>query len=222
MAAKKRTRATVRRSLLVGKKIPDALSAAANTCSAGAQCTEVQNDPVAKQALGALQTATTTAQGSLTRRQALAQALLAAIQTLGNDFDVVRTTLGTYEMAVNSLANGDAAIINAAGLLSRLQKPPPAALGKVSVVHSKLGKHLGEAIVSWPAGPGATSYAIEVNFTATPQNPAGTWTALASGTGRRRVVKAPTPGAEFQVRVASIGSDGTQSEWSDTATATAL
>ena len=220
MSAKKPTRATVRRSLLQGKKIPDALSAAANTCSAGAQCTEVQNDPVAKQALGALQTATTTAQGSLSKRQALAQALLAAIQTLGNDFEVVRTTLGTYEMAVNSLANGDASIINAAGLLSRMQKPPPAALGKVSVVHSKPGKHSGEAIVSWPAGPGATSYAIEVNFT--PQTAGGTWTALASGTGRRRVVKAPTPGAEFQVRVASIGSDGTQSEWSDTATATAL
>jgi hypothetical protein len=77
-----------------------------------------------------------------------------------------------------------------------------------------------EAIVSWPAAPGATGYAIEVNFT--PQAPNAVWTALTSGTGRRRVVKAPAPQAQLLVRVASLGSGGTQAEWSDPAMATAL
>jgi hypothetical protein len=111
-------------------------------------------------------------------------------------------------------------VINKAGLLSRDQKTPAAALGKVTVVHTKPGKHPTEAILSWPAGPGATGYAIEVNFT--PQNPTGTWVGLTSGSSRRRVVKGPTPGCQFLARVASLGSDGTQGDWYDAVLATAL
>jgi hypothetical protein len=82
------------------------------------------------------------------------------------------------------------------------------------------GKRSTEAILTWPAAPGATGYAIEVNFT--PQAPNGTWVALTSGTGRRRIVKAPTPQAQFLARVASLGSGGTQADWSDPVMCTAL
>ena len=40
----------------------------------------------------------------------------------------------------------------------------------VTEVHSAPGKLLGETIVTWTKGPGATSYAIEVNYN--PHDPA--------------------------------------------------
>jgi hypothetical protein len=83
----------------------------------------------------------------------------------------------------------------------------------VLVVHSKLGKLPTEAVVSWPKVDGATSFAIEVNWT--PATPAGPWAALNSGSGRRRVITAPAPAAQFLVRIAGIKSDGTQSPWSN-------
>ena len=218
MANTKPSRATVRRALLQGKKVPDALAAVANACSTGNGCTEVKNDPIASAALAALTSTSSAAQDKLTKYLAAAQAVLATSKDLRSAFATVRTNLTTYETAVNALAHGDAGLINRAGLLARDGHTPAAALGKVSVLHTKLGKHAAEAIISWPAAPGATSYAIEVNVT--PQNASGTWTALQSGSSRRRVVKAPTPGAELLVRVAAIGSDGSQSEWSDTLLAT--
>ena len=82
-----------------------------------------------------------------------------------------------------------------------------------------VGKALKEAVLHWPAVAGATSYAIQVNWT--PAAPAGPWVALASGTSRRRVVTAPTAGAQFLAQVAGIASDGTQSEWCDAILVTA-
>jgi hypothetical protein len=218
MANTNPSRATVRRALLQRKKVPDALASVANVCSTGNGCTEVKNDPIASAALAQLIQVSATAQDRLAKYLAAVQAVRATSKDLRTGFATVRTTLTTYEAAVNAIAHGDAGIINRAGLLARDDHTSAAALGKVSVLHSKLGKHDAEAIISWPAAPGATSYAIEVNVT--PQNPSGTWTALQSGSSRRRVVKAPTPGAELLVRVAAIGSDGTQSEWSDTLLAT--
>jgi hypothetical protein len=211
--------ATVRRTLLLRKTVPECLSTLDGVCVAGSQSPDVQASPVASQALGVLQKAVTAAHGSLTQRQQLAQALLAAIKALSLDFKAVKVALGTYEAAVAAIAGGDAGVITKAGLLARAQKTPPAALGPVTVVHTKPGKLAGEAIISWPAAPGATGYGIEVNFA--PQTPAGPWTTLTPGTGRRRIVKAPAPGAQFLVRVAALGSGGTQADWSDAILATA-
>jgi hypothetical protein len=214
--------ATVRSTPIRGKTVAESLSTLDNVCSAGAQSADVQGSPIAKQALAALQTAVTTAHTGLTTRQQLATALIAAIKALHIDIGVVRTALVTYESVVNGVANGSAAVINKAGLLTRTPKPAvKTALGKVSVVHTKVGKHPAEGIISWPPGPGATNgYGIEVNYT--PQTPAGPWVALTSGTGRRRVVKAPTPGAQILARVASLGAGGTQSDWSDPVLVTTL
>src|SRR5262249_37328388 len=55
--------ATVRRGVFRDKRPADALESLSNTCTAGAACTEVQNDPVASKALGVLQAAVTTSQG---------------------------------------------------------------------------------------------------------------------------------------------------------------
>jgi len=208
------TRAVVRHTPLRGKPKAQCLSDLITVCDTGAQCAEVQASPVASQALAVLKGAVTTAQGSLSKKQSADQAQRAAAKTLRIDFLSLDGAVRTYEVSVGAIAQGDAAIINKAGLLSReLHAPVPSPLGKVSVVHTKPGKHSAEAILTWPKGPGATGYAIELNYT--PQNPAGTWTALTSGTGRRRVVKAPAPGAQMLARVASLGAGGTQSEWSD-------
>lgn len=212
--------ATVRRTLVRKKKVPNALSILDNVCAAGAQCSQVQGSVIASQALIDLKAAVTTATTSLTSQQALAQALRAAIKTLKLDYGSVEVALDTYQTAVNALAKGDASIINKAGLLSRGRTVVAVALGKVTVVHTKPGQHPGEAILSWPVGPGATSYAIEVNFT--PQVAGSVWTALGTGSARHRVVKGPAPGAQFLARVASVDSDGVASDWSDEIMATAL
>src|SRR5262249_37949935 len=68
-------RATVRHTPLTRKKVPDALAEVDTVCGAGSGCTLVQNDPVASQALLALQKALASTQGSLTKRLAAAQAL---------------------------------------------------------------------------------------------------------------------------------------------------
>jgi hypothetical protein len=211
--------ASVRHALLAGKKVPECLATLDNVCATGEQCAEVQGSPATQQALVALQAAVKTANASLASKLSLAQALLAAAKALNLDFGAAQLALRSYEASVDALANGNAKIINKAGLLSRT-KTTPAELGPVAVVRSKPGKHPAEAVLSWPAGPGATSYAIEVNFT--PQDPSAPWIALKQGSSRRRVVKAPTPASQFLAHVASIAGDGTQSEWSDAILATTL
>lgn len=212
--------ATVRHALLQGKKVPACLSTLDNTCSAGAQCPQVQASSAAKQQLVMLQGALATAHTSLTNKQAAALTLQAMTHTLTLDFATVKLALRSYEASISMLAKGDAAIISGAGLLARNTKIIPLPLGKVIVVNSKQGKHPGEAILSWHAAPGARAYVIEVNFT--PATPSGPWTALTPGTGRRRVVKAPAPASDFLARIAVLGTGGTQSDWSDPVLATPL
>jgi len=211
--------ATVRRSLLARKSIASGLSALVATCNSGMQCPEVQASPIASQALLALQKAVGSASTTLSVKEAAAVAFASSSRALSTDFKTVRVALQTYETVIAGLAAGSAAIITNAGLTPRDQTPPIAALTAVSVVHAKPGKRSAEAIVSWPAAPGATGYALEACFA--PQAATPTWTALASGSGRRRTVKGPSAGAQFLVRVASLGSDGTQSDWSNPVMATA-
>ena len=212
--------ATVRHALLKGKKVPACLSTLDNTCAAGGQCPQVQGSTAAKQQHLVLLGAVTTAHTSLTNKQAAAQTLQATTHTLALDFAAVKLALRSYEASVGTLAKGDAAIISAAGLLARSTKVIPLALGKVTVVSSKHGKHPGQAVLSWHAAPGARGYVIEVNFT--PASPSGPWTALTAGTGRRRVVKAPAAASDFLARIAALGTGGTQSDWSDPVLATTL
>jgi hypothetical protein len=188
------------------------LASLANVVAAGNQSTAVQADPVAKTALGVLQAAVSQGQQALNNKLAAIQAHQTAIKALKIHFGAAGDALRSYEAAINILADGDGSVINQAGLLARAEKTPAAALGEVTVVHSKLGKAATEAIVYWPTVPGATSYAIEVNFT--PSNPTGPFTALGSGTSRRRTITAPAPGAQFLCRVAAARSDGSQSAWS--------
>lgn len=204
--------ATVRHTPLDGK-VPDCLSTLDNVCSTAAKSTEVQASPITLAALGVLASAVTKARASLTTKQSLAQDLLAATKTLKLDFGAVKTALDTYETAVNAMAEGDAAVINRAGLLSRAPKTSTPAIGQVTGLRSKPGKQPTEAIVSWPRTPGATAYAIEINTA--PDGQGSAWTALGSGTSRRRVVKGATPSSQFQARVAALRSDGTTAEWSD-------
>ena len=219
MPDQKPSQATVRRGMRRRKAVPVCLSLLDNTCDTAAQCPEVLSSPVIEPALVLRLDAVATLHGSHAKKLLLAQQLRAASKAVTLDRGAVDAALGTYESAVAARANGNAAFINKAGLLSRDVSSPAATLDKVTVVHTKQGKHAAEAIISWPAAPGATSYAIEVNFT--PQDPTSTWTPLSSAAGRRRVVKGPTPGCQFLVRVAAVTSDGIRSEWSEVRLATA-
>jgi hypothetical protein len=206
-------RTTVRRTLLKGKKPPEAMTVLANVCSAGALCPQVQASPIAMAALTTLQADVKTAAGSLTSKQALIQAVLTAIKQFQQDFDAVKVSLATYETLVDALARGDGVIINKAGLLSRSEKPVKVPLGEISKLRSRPGKHPTESVVAWGAAASADSYALELNFN--PANPAGPWVAGGTSSRRTRVVAAPTQGAQFLARVAPVASDGTVAPWSD-------
>jgi hypothetical protein len=179
----------------------------------------VQNDPLAKQAIANLQTKVAALHVSLSNRELAAQAPLTAIKALRIGFDDVKEALVSYEKAVTTVADGDGSIINQAGLLSREVKTPPLPLATVVGVTGKRGKQPAQGIVKWPKAAGATSYAVEANFT--PATPSGPWTVLSTGTKRSRVVTAPSAGAQLLVRVASVASDGTQGTWSDAVLVTA-
>lgn len=219
MSDQKPTHAAVRRGQLRRKTVVQCLPAVEAICNAGAQSPEVQASPAAVASLDVLLEAYLATKTSLANRQALAIALAAAIKTLARDFATLKTALGAYEGVVGALAGGNAAVITKAGLPSRDQVSPAAALGKVSAVYCKPGKNQREAVLTWSAAPGATSYAIEVNLT--PDNPSAPWQALNSGSKRRRVIKGPTPGCQILARVAALDSDGTMSDWSDAVLATA-
>ena len=96
--------ATVRHALVRGKTVPECLSGLDSVCSAGAQCSEVQGSAVASAALTALETTVATAQGTFANKIALAQALMAEIRVLRQDFGAVKAALVTYEAAVAAVA----------------------------------------------------------------------------------------------------------------------
>jgi len=203
----------VRRSTVRQKTPPERLTVLDSVCDAGAHCPEVQSNPIAQHALSRLLQATDTAHKSLNAKLALTQGLTTAIKTLEIDLAAAAEALGVYETAVGAVAKGNGALIHKAGLLSRARRSAPVALGEMTSLSYKEGKHNGEAIVTWPKVPGAKAYALEVNLT--PENPGGPWTALAPGVGRRRVVTTATRGAQVLVRVAAIGNGNKQSAWSD-------
>jgi hypothetical protein len=211
--------AVVKRTPLRGKTPPAALSLVQAICDAGAQCQDVLNTPSTSAALAVLQAELLSANGSMTSKGNLAQQLRAATKTLDLDMLDVARAVVSYEAAVAALAKGNAVLMSQAGLLTRDPSPPQAALGSVTKLSSKPGKQQGQAILSWPIVAGATSYAIEVNFTS--QDAAGPWTALNGGSNHRRVIQAPTPASQFLVRVAAVAGDGTQSAWSSPFLATA-
>lgn len=206
------TVATVRRGLLKKKKAADALSTLGEVCKAGAQCKQVQTSKVTSSALEDLTAAVGTANTTLALVQAKELEIQTAKKALRRDMRSVKRTLSTYESAVDTLSDGDAALITAAGLKSRQPKPPPA-LEKVAKVNTRLGRGSREGVISWPPAPGATSYAVRVNLA--PESPTSSWNELGSGTSRSRVLQGPAPGAQIVAQVAALAADGTRAEWSD-------
>jgi hypothetical protein len=210
---------SVKHTVLSEHQAAASLATVSNIVRSASQCAAVQGSLVAKAALDDLQAAAGTGQTALADKLEAIQTHQTATKTLTLAFDGLSDALRTFEAAVNGLAAGNGATISEAGLLTRGDKVPHAPLGMVTDVHAKPGKLPAEAIVSWPEIPGATSYAIQVNFT--PATPEGPWTALNAGTGRRRVITAPAAEAQFLVRVAAQRSDGTQSPWSNAILVTA-
>jgi hypothetical protein len=212
MSSENPMRARVRHTKLAGKAVAAGLAKLETTCAAGAACAEVQASPLAALALQGLQTATAAARASHLAVLDARAALRAAVAALAADLFAAAVRLRVFEKTVDGLAGGNAAVITAAGLLARPASTPPSALGDVVGVSGKAGLQPGEAVLAWPRVKGATGYAVEVCFT--PASPDGPWTALANGTRRRRVVRAPGPGAQILARVAAVARDGTRSAWS--------
>src|SRR4051812_13277628 len=102
----------VKRDLLEGKDVADALAALTTTCNAGAASSDVQSDPVCAAAQADLQAKVTTANQCLGDKQKADQDARAAGKKLFSAFKLVRTALSTYETALNGVAKGDAAIIS--------------------------------------------------------------------------------------------------------------
>jgi hypothetical protein len=204
--------AVVRKGLRTRKGQANAISTLGEICKAGAQCKQVQNSKVAASALDDLNTAVAVADTSVALVKAKELELETALKALQRDAKAVARTLLTYEAAVVTVAKGDAAVVASAGLKSS-PRTPPQALERVTGVRTKPGANPREAVLSWPAAPGATSYALQLAFA--PESATPSWTDGSTGTGRRRVVKGPTPGAQMLARVASIAADGTRAEWSE-------
>jgi hypothetical protein len=212
-------KATVKRTPIDVHKVNKAVETLQTVVTTGTNCAAVQNAPVAKGALADLQTSLSVLAGNLTVKSNNLSALDASRKAVTETFADVEAKTRAYESSVNVIAAGNPATITAAGLLARGQKTPAAALGVAKDVKSKLGKALKETIVSWPEVPGARNYAVQVN--ANISTPAGPYTALPSGSSRRRMIMTPTPGAQILVQIAAIGSDGTQSAWCEPYLATA-
>jgi hypothetical protein len=180
----------------------------------GTASAAVQGSPIAKQALADLQNGIAPFNTVVTDKTELLNQLNAARKGLTTQFAAVEALVRNYETAVNTLAVGNAQIITGAGLLTRDAKTPAAALSPLMKdLRSTLGEAPKTAVLRWGKVAGATSYAIQVNWT--PATPAGTWTALPSGSSRRRTVTAPAQGTQFLAEVAALASDGTQGPWSD-------
>ena len=214
------TKSTVKRTPLSIHKAAASVQTLQAVVNAGTSNTAVQGSPLAKQALTSLQAVLATASTTVSTKANNLNALTASRKALVTNFTDLEAQTRTYESAINVLADGDPAAITAAGLLARNQKTPAAALGAmVKDVRSTLGKAVKEAVLHWPAVAGATTYALQVNWT--PATPTAAYTALPFGSSRRRVILAPTQGAQFLVQIAAVSSDGTQSAWSDPYLATA-
>jgi hypothetical protein len=200
--------------MLDGKDVTEALSALTITCNAGAASTDVQSDPVCAAAQADLQTKVTAANQYLATKQKADQDAAAAGKKLFAAFKLVRSSLSTFESAVNAVAKGDAAIITKAGCEARPETPvASSAVEKVEKVTSTLGKNAKESLLHWPEAPGAAMYAVEVNHD--PQNPAAPWISLGTVTRRTKLVTTPNPTGQFLARIGALDSDGKAADWSD-------
>jgi hypothetical protein len=213
------TASAVKRTPLNRHKPAAGVQTLQGVVTSGTASSAVQGSALAKQALADVQTALAPFAAAVTAKTNAEIALDAARKVLTVQFNVAAVAIRSYEVAVSALAGGDPAVITGAGLLTRDAKTPAAALGAVKDLRSTLGKAAKEAFLRWPLVPGATSYAIQVNWT--PSAATAVWTALPNGTSRRRLVVAPTQGAQFMAQVAAIRSDGTQSAWCDAILVTA-
>jgi hypothetical protein len=213
MPSRKSSHAKVKRTRFDRSGVAAGLDKVDAIVRVGSKCPKVQECPAMAQALAGVGAAAEAARARLRRKQQLAQALETEQKGLRSDVAALLRTLRLYEAFAEDMAAGDGAKIASAGLPVRHAKTPPAALAPVTSVRSRPGKLPGEAIVSWPPAPGATTYAIEVGLDPTSRQ--GPWTPLPAGTRRRRVIKGPGPGSQLLAHVGAVAGDGTQAAWSD-------
>jgi hypothetical protein len=206
------THAKVRRTKINRSKIDTALAKLGTVVRVGAESPAVLNSPMAKGALAVLEEAVGTVAASARDKMLLMQALASATKRLRSDTSALVNAARAYEAAIQVVSRGDASVIVGTGLGVRGNRAPPASLGRVTAVRSKEGKQQAEAVVSWPAAPGASRYAIEVKNTPFAEE---AWVPLPEATVRRRVIKGPAPGSQMLARVAAIASDGRRADWSD-------
>jgi hypothetical protein len=205
-------RSTVRGGMITKMASAPAIVAVKAVCTQGMTSPVVQGSTIATEALLELAVAAQAWQEELTTNTSLVQQLRASNKALGGLGQTARKKLQTYGTSVDELAGGDAAVITAAGLPSRPIKSPPAGLEPVKKVRFRPGKMQAQAILSWPEARGAGSYVVQVSFTPETMED-GPWTTYTAAANQSRTVTAPAPRAQFLARVASVGRDGKQSDW---------
>jgi hypothetical protein len=182
--------------------------------NAGLLVPEIQASKAARRALVGLQSAVAAATAAQSRKATLAGSLATTAKTLRADYTVAGTSLRAFEKTVDAVADGEAAKINGAGLVSTEDQPVTLAIPrKVTGLRGKPGQRASETMLSWDCARGATGYAVQVNVR--PAD-AAAWSKPVTGNRRAyRLVKGPQPGAQILVRVAALGRDGVMAEWSD-------
>ena len=127
MSASNPARSIVKHTILDPHNPAAALQFLDAVVAAGAQCPEVQADPLAKQAQADLAADVATAHATLTAKATAHTGFVSSATALRNGMVVATSALGTYETSVDAVADGSGPVITKAGLAARGAKPPPAA-----------------------------------------------------------------------------------------------
>ena len=121
--------------------------------------------------------------------------------------DLLVNQLASY---VDTISNGDAAIIESAGFAIRATPAPIGQLPAPVDLRVTAGEHPGSADLRWEFVDGSRAYLVERATDA----PILTWEIIASSTKAEGSYNSMVSGTKYWHRVAAIGTAG-QSPWSD-------
>lgn len=129
------------------------------------------------------------------------------IGVLEAELSALLTQLGNY---VQTTSNGDAALIQSAGMETRADSAPITEIDRPSNLSATIGDDDGEIDLDWDNVRGVKSYEVQMS------TDAASWQHGAIATKSKTTVDDLASGTKFWFRVRAIGSN-TKSPWSDPA-----
>ncbi len=121
--------------------------------------------------------------------------------------DLLVNQLANY---VDTMSNGDAAIIESAGFATRATPTPVGPLPAPTDLQVAASEHPGSADIRWKNVGGAKAYLVE----RAQENSTLNWTMIGTSTKSEASYNSMVSGTKYWFRVAAIGTAG-QSAWSD-------